>query len=119
VALAGIWIPSDSPVGMSQPTLTVIVVLAAALLLAVWWLFFSRTGFLTRLASTLVVVAFAGTASLLVEYRGLSGDLVPQIGWRTSVIPRDSGLPGPEGSAGSPSLPLIHPRTATASARSW
>jgi len=87
VALAGIWIPSDSPVGMSQPTLTVIGVFAAALLLAVWWLFFSRTGFLTRLASTLVVVAFAGTASLLVEYRGLSGDLVPRFGWRGGATP--------------------------------
>jgi hypothetical protein len=79
--------PFDRPVGMSQTKVTVVALFAAALLLLVWWLFFSRTGFFTRLASMLALFAFAVTASLVVEYRGLSGDLVPRFGWRGGAAP--------------------------------
>lgn len=135
-ALAWIWWPSDSPVGMSQTTLTLLVGLTGALLLLVWWIFFSRTRLFTRIAATLGLIAAAGTLNALFEIRGLSGDLVPQIGWRRgSPDPRetrvdlgpDSALapregPGersptrgdtdstrPEESAGRPEIPSISP----------
>ena len=85
-ALAWIWWPSDSPVGMSQTTLTLLVGLSSALLLLGWWVFFSRTRLFTRLAATLGLIAAAGTLNALFEIRGLSGDLVPQIGWRGAVV---------------------------------
>jgi outer membrane protein assembly factor BamB len=101
---------------MSQTTLTLLVGLSSALLLLVWWLFFSRTRLFTRLAATLGLIAAAGTLNAVFEIRGLSGDLVPQVGWRRGakpipapfatplpaappVIPRDSGSTGPEKSA--------------------
>ncbi|HEX9189012.1 MAG TPA: hypothetical protein VGB87_18180, partial [Vicinamibacteria bacterium] len=102
--LAWIWARADSPVGMSQTTLTLLVALGTATLLLLWWLFFSRAGLLTRLASTLGLVALAGTLNAFLEIRGLSGDLVPQIGWRSTVIPRDPVPTGPEGSA-APVIP--------------
>ena len=86
-AFAWIWRPSASPGTMSQPTLTLLAGLVVALLLVVWWLFLSRTRFFTRLAVTLALIAFAGTAGLVVEFRGLSGDLVPQFGWRGGATP--------------------------------
>ena len=67
---------------MSQTTLTLLVGLSCALLLLVWWLFFSRTRLFTRIAATLGLIAAAGTLNALFEIRGLSGDLVPQVGWR-------------------------------------
>jgi hypothetical protein len=73
-ALAWIWRPSDSPVGMSQTTLTLLVGLSTALLLLAWWLFFSRTRLFTRIAATLGLVAAAGTLNAVFEIRGLSGD---------------------------------------------
>lgn len=120
--LAWIWWPSDSPVGMSQATLTLLVGLTTVLLLLVWWIFFSRTRLFTRIAATLGLIAAAGTLNALFEIRGLSGDLVPQIGWRGAarpvparavtppVIPRDSGSTGPEESAGAPGIPSPDPR---------
>jgi outer membrane protein assembly factor BamB len=102
--LAWIWARADSPVGMSQTTLTLLVALGTAILLLLWWLFFSRAGLLTRVASTLGLVALAGTLNAFLEIRGLSGDLVPQVGWRRTVVPRDPVPPGPEGSA-SPVIP--------------
>ena len=94
--LAWIWTPSDSPVAMSQTTLTLLVGLGTALLLLAWWLFFSRAGLLTRVASTLGLVALAGTLNAFFEIRGLSDDLVPQIGWRRgTVIPTPAPTPAP------------------------
>jgi outer membrane protein assembly factor BamB len=92
---------------MSQPTLTLLVGLVAALLLVLWWLFFSRTRFFTRLAVTLALVAFAGTASLVVEFRGLSGDLVPRFGRRGGATPH----PIPPASAPTPAPTEAPPAT--------
>jgi outer membrane protein assembly factor BamB len=103
--LAWIWTPSDSPVAMSQTTLTLLVGLGTAVLLLAWWLFFSRAGLFTRIASALGLVALVGTLNAFLEIRGLSGDLVPQIGWRTTVIPREASPPAAHGSAApSPEL---------------
>ena len=99
--LAWIWTPSDSPVRMSQTTLTLLVGLGTALFILAWWLFFSRAGLLTRVASALGLVALVGTLNAFLEIRGVSGDLVPQIGWRTTVIPREASPPGADGSAGA------------------
>jgi outer membrane protein assembly factor BamB len=104
-ALAWIWRPSDSPVGMSQTTLTLLVGLSCALLLLTWWLFFSRTRLFTRLAATLGLVAAAGTLNVLFEIRGLSGDLVPQVAWRGAA----ASLPAPPAGA-PPVIPSPDPR---------
>jgi outer membrane protein assembly factor BamB len=114
-ALAWIWWPSDSPVGMSQTTLTLLVGLSAALLLLAWWLFFSRTRLFTRLAATLGLIAAAGTLNALFEIRGLSGDLVPQIGWRRGATPPPAPppaatLPTDTRPAVSPVIPSPDPR---------
>ena len=114
-AVGWIWRPSAPPAALSPTTQTLVVGLVATLLLLAWWLFFSRTPFLTRLAATMGLVALLGTASAFVELRGLSGDLVPRLGWRggatplpvppARVIPRDSSGTGPEESAVPPADP--------------
>ena len=109
-ALAWIWRPSDSPVGMSQTTLTLLVFLSCALLLFGWWVFFSRTRLFTRLAATLGLIAAAGTLNALFEIRGLSGDLVPQIGWRGGAKP----LPAPPADAPSPIVTVPGPSASAA-----
>ena len=111
-ALAWIWRPSASPGAMSQPTLTLLVGLVVSLLLLGWWLFFSRTRFFTRLAVTLALVAFAGTASLVVEFRGLSGDLVPRFGRRGGATPRPippASTPTPAPTEATPTTPASPP----------
>jgi outer membrane protein assembly factor BamB len=80
---------------MSQATLTLLVGLVTALLLLAWWLLFSRTGLFARLAVLAALFALGATASLVVEVRGLSGDLVPRLAWR--------------GSAPSPPPPVLPP----------
>jgi outer membrane protein assembly factor BamB len=76
---------------MSQTTLTLLVGLSTGLLLLAWWLFFSRTRLFTRVAATLGLIAAAGTINAVFEIRGLSGDLVPQVGWRVgSPDPRET-----------------------------
>jgi len=109
-ALAWIWWPSDSPVGMSQTTLTLLVGLSCALLLVGWWVFFSRTRLFTRLAASLGLIAAAGTLNALFEIRGLSGDLVPQIGWRGGAKP----LPAPPTDAPSPTATVPGPSASAA-----
>jgi outer membrane protein assembly factor BamB len=109
-ALAWIWRPGEPGGSMTQPTLTVIVGLMAGLLLLGWWLLLSRTRLLTRVATVLALVAFAGTASLVVEYRGLSGDLVPRFAWRR----RAPAAPNPSAHAPAPARlasPAIPDRT--------
>jgi len=108
-ALAGIWRPSDSPVGMSQTTLTLLVGLSCALLLLAWWLFFSRTHLFTRLAATLGLVAAAGTLNALFEIRGLSGDLVPQVAWRRGATPLPAPRAAPLPTATTPAVPPVIP----------
>jgi outer membrane protein assembly factor BamB len=98
-ALAWIWRGADSPTSMSQATLTLFVGLVTSVLLLAWWLFFSRVGWFARLAALLGLGALAATASLLVEIRGLSGDLVPRLARRGSATPP----PPPAGPVAPPS----------------
>jgi len=90
---------------MSQTTLTLLVGLSTVLLLLAWWLFFSRTRLFARIAATLGLIAAAGTLNAVFEIRGLSGDLVPQIGWRRGAKP----LPAPPASVPSAPLPTAAP----------
>jgi outer membrane protein assembly factor BamB len=62
--------------------------LLSGVLLLVWWLFFSRLGWIVRLAGLALVGAVVFALGSRYELRGFSGDLVPQI------VPRDTaGLP--------------------------
>lgn len=102
--LAWIWLPADSPVGLSQPTLSLVTLLLAALLLALWWLLASGARWRTRLAVLAALALAVWAASFFVELRGLSGDLLPQLAWRGTATP--APLPAPAASAAAaPSEP--------------
>jgi len=85
--LVAVWVPADSPVAMSQPTITVIAAIVTTLLLLLWWVFLSRARLWARLLVPAVVALLVGFASRHVEYRGLTGNLVPQLAWRDAATP--------------------------------
>ena len=87
VALVAIWAPADSPVSMAKPTATVMALNLTVLLLLLWWVLLSRARWFVRLGVLAVVVALGWAARSLVEVRGLSGDLVPQLAWRGASTP--------------------------------
>jgi outer membrane protein assembly factor BamB len=87
VAFVAIWAPADSPVSMAKPTATVMTLNLTVLLLLLWWVLLSRARWFMRLGVLAVVIALGWTARSLVEVRGLSGDLVPQLAWRGASTP--------------------------------
>lgn len=96
-ALVWIWAPADSPISMAKPTATVMTVNLTVIALLLWWVLLSRTRWYVRLGVLAVVVALGWAARTLVEVRGVSGDLVPQIAWRGASTPAPlPSLPGPE-----------------------
>ena len=56
--------------------------LGAAALLLLWWIILSRSRWRLRLGVTLGVLAGLGLGASLFKIRGVSGDLVPILGWR-------------------------------------
>ncbi len=105
-ALVWIWASSELPLPMSRVTASVIAAIFTLLLLLLWWLLLSRAGWLTRLAVLAGLGALGWTAGRFLEVRGVSGDLVPQVAWRTAATP------APPDVLPSPTPPLASPTPA-------
>ncbi len=98
------WASSDSPVSMSKPTVTVVTAIFTTLLLLLWWLLFSRARWWARLAVLAIIVGLGWTARRVVEVRGFSGNLVPQIAWRGAAAPTPEPLEAAPGTTPTPAV---------------
>ncbi|MEM9291198.1 MAG: PQQ-binding-like beta-propeller repeat protein [Acidobacteriota bacterium] len=83
------------------------VVIAAGGLALVWLLALSRLPWRVRLGSCGVLLALALAAVLLLEVRGVTGDLVPVVGWRWAA--ESTPLPALGGEGGSLGLASAEP----------
>jgi outer membrane protein assembly factor BamB len=106
--LVWVWAQADSPFAMSKPTVTLVAAILTTLLLLLWWLLFSRARWWARLVGLAVVVGLGWTARHFVEVRGFTGDLTPQVAWRSADTPSPEtpeALPGttPPSAAAAPS----------------
>lgn len=81
------WASPDLPLPMSRVTVSIIATACTLILLLVWWLLLSRARWYWRLGVLAGVVALGWAAGRFLEVRGVSGDLVPQVAWRTSPTP--------------------------------
>jgi outer membrane protein assembly factor BamB len=100
------WLRDDVPFRQFQVLWTALASLLTFVALLAWWTFFSRVRRGWRLIGLAAVIVLGVAAGSFVEYRGLSGDLVPQLAWR------DSGSQPP------PPLPLSRTAEAKTAAES-
>ena len=91
--LVWVWASPDLPLPMSRVTVSIIATLSTLVLLLVWWVLLSGARWYGRLAVLAGMVALGWAAGRFLEVRGVSGDLVPQIAWRTAPTAVPPGGP--------------------------
>ena len=78
-----VWIWTDpEPQRQDRVLATGAVALGAGVLVLAWLVFLSRLRWWARVAGLVVAVVAVVAVGVLVEVRGVSGDLVPVLGWR-------------------------------------
>lgn len=84
IALGAIWL---GPAAQRQDRLvrSSATLFLAALALLGWWLLLSRVRWRWRLAGVGLVLALGLLTGALLEVRGVSGDVLPQLAWRSSA----------------------------------
>jgi len=95
-ALAWIWTPEDPAFRQFQVLRTLVVVALAVLGLSIWLWFTLRGRWSLRLAVVGAVVAAGFGLARLVEFQGFSGDLIPQLAWRSDGTGPALPSPPPE-----------------------
>lgn len=96
------WVTPDLPITMgNRVTVSIVVGFIAFALLMVWFLLLSGARWFWRLAALVAVAALGWGAGQLLEVRGVTGDLVPQIAWKGEEAqappPIPPTPPAPEG----------------------
>ena len=86
------------------------IVIGVAVMLLVWWSFFSRAAGRLRLGVTLGVLGGLALAASLFRIRGVSGDMVPIVGFRWAKPVR------PAGPAAGATAPVVLAKAALLSA---
>jgi outer membrane protein assembly factor BamB len=83
IAAAIAWIRLEPELSFQQRNLaTLSVSLGGAFVLLIWWLGFSRAAWKLRLQILSAFIGFICVFALCVQYRGVSGDLVPILDFR-------------------------------------
>jgi outer membrane protein assembly factor BamB len=91
LALAVVWVP-DSDNRQKQVIATFPIVFVGLLLLVLWLLFLSRLSGRVRLLSLAVLACSAALGVATLEFRGVSGDIVPLVDWRWAARPATDAL---------------------------
>ena len=91
VAMCVVWGVVDQPRQSSNIATAVISIITLALL-SLWWLLFSRIKLSLRFVSFAVVLGLGFVISRQLEVVGVSGDLVPILGWRQDQAPATEDL---------------------------
>lgn len=97
-ALAWIWGFGPDVHRQARVQNTVIALGLGFLLLVAWWSFFSRVAWRRRVAVVGILILVAVLGAVTLRFRGVSGDLVPQLEWRWSGSRVLEGSPVPEAS---------------------
>lgn len=111
-ALLAIHLP-ESADRQRRIVLTATVMLVAFALLLVWLLLLSRLAARQRLGALAALVVAALAFAALLDFRGLSGDLVPQLEWRWSRPPAAAtgDVATGDAASGGPAAPAFDPRS--------
>ena len=88
-----VWASPDLPLPMSRVAVSVIATMFTLILLLVWWLLLSGARGYWRLAVLAGIVGLGWAAGQVLEVRGITGDLVPQLAWRTAPTPAPPEIP--------------------------